>query len=375
MKITDVKIFSAEVKLKQPVHTAYGSYDSNQFVFVKLCADDGHLGFGEVSCGGTRQYGGFTVDSTVDNIRRFFAPQLIGADPLNIGRIIMKLRYPISRSQEEREISGRAAVDTALHDLVSRKLGIPTCYLLGGRLIDEIRVSGIVSNPSLKNAAQEAAIQVDHGYQSIKVKVGFDMEGDVERFKAIRAAVGPDTTLWIDPNEQLSVTESIRMIEKLSKHGLSYVEQPVPGWDLKGMARIRRMFDSQIKIIADQSVFSVNDAVRVIETSAADVINLKTMRTGITDSKRILWLAEAAGLQCKLGTGGEAGVGVAAGLQLLASASNVNAETSEIRLASLGKTLVRGLQSKDKWGAIWEVPRGPGHGVEVIEAELREHKA
>ncbi len=374
MKITDIKIFSAEVKLKQPVNTAYGSYDANQFIFVKLCSDEGHVGFGEVSCGVTRQYGGFTVQSTVDNIRRFFIPQLVSADPLNIGRIITKLRYPISRSQEEREISARAAVDTALHDLVSRKLGIPTCYLLGGRLIDKIRVSGIVSDPSPKKAAQEAVKQVDHGYASIKVKVGMDIEKDVERFRAIRTAVGPDTSLWIDPNEQLTVTESIKMIEKLSKYGLSYVEQPVPGWDLKGMTRIRQRFDSQIKIIADQSVFSVYDAIKVIEANAADIINLKIMRTGITDSKRITWLAEAAGLQCKLGTGGEAGVGVAAGLHLLASASNINTDTSEIRLASLRKTLVRGLQSKDKWGAGWEVPNGPGHGVEVLEGELQEHK-
>jgi L-alanine-DL-glutamate epimerase-like enolase superfamily enzyme len=255
--------------------------------------------------------------------------------------------------------------------LIGKALKVPVSVLLGGSNPNATRVPvavEIAGGPPDKMAETCLAF-MQKGVRAFKPKIGGDPDADADRLLAIREAVGTNVSIRADANQGYSPKEAIRLCRLAEKRniGLELLEQPVAAWDLQGMAFVRNSVDTLIE--ADESCFSIHDAMQVVRAGAADVLNIKIGKAGgLYAAKKIAAIAEAAGLKCVLGTAFGLGTEIAAKAHLFASTACVvdAVEFTEIGhhgnflLPPHDQTLTLPLED----GCL-PVPNGPGLGVSL----------
>ena len=170
--------------------------------------------------------------------------------------------------------------------------------------------------------ARDSIHAVKRGFETLKIKVGKDAAMDLERMKAIRKAVGYDVDLRIDANQGWSPKEAVKVLTDMEDAGLNieFVEQPVKAHDIEGMKFVTDHV--AIPVLADESVFSPQDALSILQQHAADFINIKLMKTGgLYNALKICSIAEVYGVECMIGCMLEAKVSVNAAVHLAAAKS------------------------------------------------------
>lgn len=314
MKITDIKIGRISVPLKKPFKTALRTVNSVEDVIIKIETDTGHVGYGEAPPTGVIT--GDTTGAIIGAIEDHIKKHLIGMDIENLEEIMLKLDKSIVKNT-----SAKAAVDIAIYDLYGQLHNAPVYKLLGGyrkEITTDITIS--VNDP--EEMAQDSIEAINKGYKTLKIKVGKDATLDLERMKAIRDAVGYDVDLRIDANQGWNPKEAIYTLRKMEDAGLNIelVEQPVAAHDFEGLKLVTD--NISIPVLADESVFSPRDAMQIIQMRAADLVNIKLMKTGgIHNALKICSAAEIYGVECMIGCMLEAKVSVAAAVHLAAAKS------------------------------------------------------
>jgi muconate cycloisomerase len=168
---------------------------------------------------------------------------------------------------------------------------------------------------------------VQLGWRAIKVKVGRHAhpQTDVDRLRAVREAIGPDVWLSVDANGGYTVEQAVWVAPRLEKLNVALFEQPTRRGDHVAMAEVRQR--SGIPIMADESVFTPQDALEVIRHRAADVLSLYPGKHGgIRMTQHIATLAEAAGVPCTIGSNLEREVATAAMAHVTACTPNIQCE-------------------------------------------------
>jgi L-alanine-DL-glutamate epimerase-like enolase superfamily enzyme len=292
MKIVAVRAIPYAIPYKKPLRFASGSIEVADNVLVQVETEDGILGVSEAP---PRPYTyGETQESIVAVIRKIFAPGLIGLSLLDRERI---------RSVVERTIANptaKSAIDMAIWDAIGRTLVVPVHRLLGG-FTDRLRVSHMLGFDDPAKVADEAiALRESFGITSFKVKVGRRPVGlDVAVCRAVRRALGEEVEIYIDGNRGWSAAEAADALRRLTDVGLSRVEELCPADDV--MSRRWLVSQCNVPFVADESVATPADVAREILSGAATAINIKTARTGFSDSLRVSHLAEALGLEAAIG--------------------------------------------------------------------------
>jgi len=355
MKITRVRAYPVNIPLEIAFATSLGPLPSKKgHVIVAVETDEGITGFGEATPDPI--YHGESQETILSVVKEFLAPSLIGADPFDLENILEK---------ENRSIVGNpyacAAIDLALYDIMGKKTDLPACKLLGGRVRDRIPVVFVLSlADKIEDVASQAEDCVERGYKTLKIKVGVDPSLDLERVKVVREAIGNSADIRVDANQGWTPDMAIKLIKKMEKYDLQLVEQPVPGWDLEGMARIAKAVETPV--MADESVFSPQMALRLVKMEAADIINIKIMKPGgLYNSKKIAMIAETADIPCVVGSMLETGIGTAAGAHF-ASANRIVKYPCEMIGPAYFKTDVISEDMKPRDGFV-PVPLKPGLGV------------
>jgi len=211
----------------------------------------------------------------------------------------------------------KAAVDVALHDLVARRLGVSLQAFLGST-VSTVRTDVTLSVGDADALAAAATARVADGFDVLKVKVGTDAAGDVERVRRVRAAIGPGPRLRLDANQGWSRRDAVNAIRALEDCDLELVEQPVAAGDLEGMAWVTDRVNTPI--LADESVYGVRDLVAVIRHGAADMVNVKLAKCGgLGPARTLLELAREHGLGTAVGSMMESHVGIGAAAALVAA--------------------------------------------------------
>jgi L-alanine-DL-glutamate epimerase-like enolase superfamily enzyme len=189
--------------------------------------------------------------------------------------------------------------------------------------------------------SRDALRAVEKGFKAVKVKVGVNPKEDIERIRMIREVLGNEIQLRIDANQGWTVEQAVEVLNKVEKFKIQFAEQPVPAEDLEGLVKVRK--DSPIPIMADESVHSPEDAIRLIEAEAADFINIKLMKSGgILKGKKIADVTEAAGVPCMIGCMSESEVGIAAGAHLAAAVRNIRYADLDSDILLRDKLVVKG---------------------------------
>lgn len=311
MKITRIEISELQVPLITPFKTALRTVDSVLDIIVTIHTDTKHTGYGEAPP--TAVITGDTLASIQGAIEHI-GKQLIGRSIDEFNELIHTVQHAIVKNS-----SAKAALEIALYDLYAQNLGKPLYKILGGNqthLTTDLTIS-VDHQEKMLADVQEA---LDRGFTELKVKVGKSIKEDIDTIIKIYKLAGPEIAIRLDANQAWTVKESLHAIRAIEDAGivLDLVEQPVAANDIQGMVEITSKVLSPI--LADETIFTPLDAIKVIQERAADIINIKLMKTGgISNALKILAIADLYNIPCMIGCMLEASVSVTAAAHLAAA--------------------------------------------------------
>ena len=380
--IDRIEIFVTTLPVRLKRIFSSGSYDTGppeqqlgKPVLVKIHAD------GVVGCGQIRPIspGHFVADTThsmVAAIQEIYGPLLIGRQVFDIEAINEAFDARLAGNP-----AARAALDIALYDAMGKALKQPVCNLIGGRCQPRIPLEWSVSladDVSTMIAEAQRAVN-EFGIKVLCLKAA-DRRGwrqDVTNFAAVRRAVGSDVVIGIDPNTGWALADALSAVRALRDLDVGYLEQPVARRDLAGMAEIRREA-AGVPVMADEALFTVQDAYALAQARAVDAFCIKLYKIGgLSVAKKIAAIAEAANVQLNTG-------GLAVQCQLEAAAgAHFHASTPTKRMMGAAEfvfglntiapdPLVPQTDFVVRDGHV-DVPTGPGLGIAIDDAALKKH--
>ncbi|MCG3109435.1 Arabinonate dehydratase [Metallosphaera sp. J1] len=315
MRIQDVKVIHVRLPLKSNYKSWTGDHITQDSIITVISTDSGVAGISSIEPDRPNYSEQswyeilYTINEDIKNL-------LIGEDPFDIPEIIMK----IDKSIYGRFMS-KAAIDIALNDLKAKVLGIPLNSLFGGGK-DMVELIGWIGLLNSQETVAEAIKYIEKGFKTLKVKIGNNIREEVKRIRELRDSIGYDVKIRVDANQALSSKSAIRLARELSKYEIELFEQPVSRDDIEGMAFVNK--NSDIPIMADESVVTPRDLLRVAEAQAASIVKLKVMRQGgITKTKFMFDLCESIGLECIIGHGFSTSLGALAEAHLAFTISSI----------------------------------------------------
>ncbi|NOZ21525.1 MAG: dipeptide epimerase [Planctomycetes bacterium] len=367
MKLTGFHIFHVRIPFKTKFGHAMASRTCSDSIVVRLMADGGAVGLGE---GAPREYvTGETSDSVFREIEAAalaIVDGLTSADPMDFirGELVSLVKGN----------AARCAVELAMLDLASESSGKPIPDLLQRGPIPGFRsrYSGVIGSGSRWKVFISALKMRLYGFRDVKIKVGISPGEDLSTAKTARMVLGRKVDIRADANGAWTIDEAEETLHALSPLGISCIEEPLPKEQNGDLPALREKTD--IPIMLDESLCTMEDAKRAAERGECDLFNIRLSKCGgLTGSLAIAEYAEEHGIRCQLGCQvGETGILSAAG-RLFGSMvpGLVHLEGSyERHLLSEDITNERVRFGFGGWA---DLLPGPGLGVTLDEDALRRH--
>ena len=359
MKITDIKTTPLLVPYSKPFFWAQGVIEGACVVLVEVHTDAGLVGYGESI--------GAPSAEAIQVLLTHAARRCVGRDPFSNARLMSDAYHALFRASgtcSSPRFAGQvlSGLEMALWDVMGKATGRPAHDLLGGAVQDEICYFGFAQGEGPAELAADAARIAREGFEVIYFKVGRGDAQDLAAVAAVRAAIGPDKRLRVDPNEHWTPIHASRMIRKLLEYDVEVVEQPTHAESVSSLAQVRAT--SPISISADQSVFTPYDAYDVCRQQAADMIVIGPHETGgLTRLSKIAHIAEAAGINICLHGLYETGITTCASNQVGATIPNLD-DANQHMTRFLAWDIVKSPDLAPRAGRL-PVIKAPGLGFEI----------
>lgn len=292
MKIVNVRTTPLLVPYKKPYHWAQGVVDAACVVLVEVQTDEGVSGYGE--CIGTPSA------PAIEAYLKLAADICVGRSPFENANLMRETYHSLFKAFGTCSAPRYAGMllsglEMALWDVMGKASGRAVHELLGGALHDDIQYFGFPQGDTAEELSREAGQLADAGCDVIYVKVGRGDALDLAIVEQVRAAIGPERRLRLDPNEHWSALVAARLIPKVAKFDIEFVEQPTHCESISALAQVRST--SPVAIAADQAAFTAFDVYDICREKAADLIVLGLHETGgITNFLKAAHIAEAAGI-------------------------------------------------------------------------------
>ena len=311
IKISALEVFKVNIPFRIAFKHSLKSRQNSESIFVKASLDNGVVGFGESL---PRSYvTGNTQDAVYKQLKEFL-PKLKGVE----------LNGPdegdlFTRSLDGIEAEARCALEIALLDCLGKISNRSVHDILGELLNQSFASSAIISGGSALEAAVAAIYFKAKGYRFFKVKVGTD--NDEARVHLVRRLVG-NADIRVDANGAWDVRAALETIEKVRQFNISCVEQPTPKGDFDAMQEVADFCHEPV--MADESLCTVSDALRLAQTKGCDMFNVRLSKCGgIFRSMEIIKIARDYEMGYQIGCHvGESGVLTAAAMHLAAVSKN-----------------------------------------------------
>jgi L-alanine-DL-glutamate epimerase-like enolase superfamily enzyme len=314
-RITHIETIKVLVPIRPllVIQSSQGPHSASPFLLVKLHTEDGNIGIGEASC--TLLWSGEDHHNAAHCIQHCIAPAIVGMEITDFSALFSSIEMAVQGMPFT-----KSAVQMAVWDAYAKHYDQPLWQILGalGILDTKVPIKFSISGTSPSRAAEIAHFALNHGFQTMKVKVGIpSSEGkrwqhDLDRVMAVREAVGPEVMLGVDANGGWTAEEAVPAIKDLMEAAnISFVEQPVPGPDHAGMHQVRKQ--TGLPVIADESLFEPHHADALTEARAADIFSVYVGKSGgIQGALQMSAVGRATGIHTLLGSNLELGVGSAA---------------------------------------------------------------
>ncbi len=382
MRIASIETFLLEAPIQPGFGWSQGWTEKRQVGLVKLVTDDGIVGWGEGLHG-----------PSVRIVHEEFAPLLLGADPMQRNLLWQAMFRLLYNGNVAGGIGGSAisAVDTALWDIAGRASGLPVSALLGGKVRDRIAVYATGLYYTEENLASdgrvipqrlldEARMYVDLGFAGMKTKVGgLPLAQDVRRVAALREAIGPDIYLMVDANQAYNATTAIRIGRELAGLDVYWFEEPVNAKDVEGYLQVKAALPMAIaggENLRTRYEFKDFIGRRCVDIIQPDVV----MAGGITEMHRVASMANAFGILFNPHVWGSP-VMIAASLHVASAVpecppARTPRPYQQEPVMEFDRTpspIREGIAEPfDQSGGFLDVPSGPGLGVDIDEAAVRQ---
>lgn len=337
---------TTRIPLQRPFAISRGTMTETQLVHVRLTLD-GKTGWGEgcPSPGVT----GETLAETTAALARLEADRL---DPTELEASLEAI--------SSLPPAARSAVDLALHDLAGRLEGRPVHDLLGIPVGDDWTAATVtLTDPA--DARAQAEQWLSRGFLRLKLKVG-DPSGVLELIDAVREMLPdetfewlPEAEIWVDANEALDLASARELLPSMAERGVRLVEQPLPGEDLEGLAKLAA--ETPIPLVVDEGIQGPGDLATLETIEGPIVVNVKVQKVGgLAPAKATIEAAKHQGRDVLVGCNIESGLGIAAGCHLLGAVDHTDLD-GNLFLAQDPFPLAR------QGPGHATTPEGPGLGV------------
>jgi len=333
------------------------------FVICRLIADDGNIGTGEAFVWLPET--GVSPEQIIDAIDHALGRYVLGESPFNVERIRHRMECNVARNEV-----AKGLLDMACYDLMGRIAGRPASDFMGGRSVDKIPLAALIPLMDVDSMAGFAEYFHGEGVQTLRIKLGNNIQEDEKIIRRIREALGDNVRLRVDYNGAYSATEAVRAIKAIEPFGIDFAEQPVRASEYVGMAYVQKRVDTPL--MAHEGCFSLQDIVTLMELGAIGVVGINSERPGgVTSALRAIACAE------------QRGMGVVIHNQTLGIASATQIHLAAARHHSLGHAaelfghvmleddLI--IEPIDYSSGFATVPQGPGWGVSLDEDALKKY--
>lgn len=360
MEITDIKTFAVDC------------FRTN-WVFVKVCTDEGIDGVGEA----TLEYKEKALFGAIEHIKEY----LVGKNPLNIEQHWHNIYRDAYWRGGAVLMSALSAVETALWDILGKSLGVPVYQLMGGKVHDKVRIyvngwfAGANTPKEFGEKAKEAvkkgvtAMKWDpfgKNYMEISNK---DLNNALECISEVRSAVGDDVDLLIEGHGRFNIPTGIMIAKELEQFHPMFFEEPVPPDNLDAIKAVKDK--SPVAVSAGERLYTRWDYKRMFDLMATDYIQPDISHAGgIMELKKIA--AEAECRYIPFAPHNPSGpVANAATLQLAASCPNFCIlEIMYSDVVYRKDVTNENLEYRDGY---MKIPDKPGLGIELNEEECLKH--
>ncbi len=310
--IKSIKYKKMNIEMLKPFKIALGSTNYYEGYIVEIIADDGVTGYGEAAP--VPIITGESMGS-VEYELSLFSKILVNEDesPERLNEIM--------KSYAKSSKASRSAIDMAIYDIIAKRANIPLFKMIGNYR-NEFPTSYTVDLVSPEKARVQAIDYINLGIKIFKIKLGSGFNEDYERVKVVRSVVG-DKEIYVDFNQSYDQKKAVKLANEIEKFNVTIIEQPVNAGDVKGLKYVRN--NTSIYVMADESAYTPEDAINLINYDAVDMINVKLMKSGgITDALKIVDIAGAANIKAMIGCMVETKIGNTAALNIALGRKNVD---------------------------------------------------
>lgn len=354
-RIKDIKVWREDLANTKPYTIAYKTTDEVHSGFVEITLENGTTGMG---AGNPSEYvTGENLDQCMKALEEKNIQFLIGRDV----REIHQLTYEIWQKMPNNP-AARAALDIALYDAFTKHLGVPLVKYLGQK-IKSMPTSNTIGIMNVEETLKEAEDYGKRGFTVLKVKLGINLEEDIERMVKLREKFGNKFTIRIDANQGYTTEKTIEFYNKTKHLNIELIEQPLKA---KAIDEMKKLPEEIRKVIAaDESLISPKDAIELIKPpSASGIFNIKLMKCGgVSQALKIAEIAALENVELFWGCNEESIISITAALHAAFSCSHTKYIDLDGSL-DLGKDVVKGgFILKD---GVMYCNDKPGLGVERI---------
>ena len=370
VEITRVEAIPLRLPFKAPFKMPgiQAERSSIDVLIVKIHTSEGVVGIGETQAW-RRQGSAEILPNLAYLVEEIFQPLMIGRSPFDLNAIVSLLDDCVYNS-----LYAQAAVGDALYDVAGRLLNVPVYDLLGGKCRDRIRVGTILSMTTSPEALiEEAQEYYARGYRHMRLKIGMDPGADVRNLDRLRSHFGSKIVIRADANASMRFDTALRLLQKFEPYDLDAVEQPVPLWDLDGLAALSRAV--RIPVAADEALSTDHSLIEIIRRRAAAMIQTKIAKNGgILGCRRLWTIAGAAGLGIFPGNHSSTSIATASVAHLCASWPGPLCEGDFAHgiLEVLASDIVTSPVRFENGEIV--VPDGPGLGIELDEEKVAAYR-
>jgi L-alanine-DL-glutamate epimerase-like enolase superfamily enzyme len=333
MKIKDVKVWNADLGNTKPYTIAFKTVDQVRNAFVEIILENGVTGIGS---GNPSEYvTGENLNQTIEVLQEKNLDFLVGRDIREVNQLLFEVLQKFPKNP-----AARAALDIALHDAFAKFLGVPLVKLLGQK-IKTLLTSNTIGIKNVEETLKEAIDYEKQGFKVLKVKLGKDLEEDIERLAKLREKFGKKMVIRIDANQGYSVQQTIDFFNRTKRLDIELIEQPLPAKMVKEMKGLPD--EVREKIAADESLLSPKDAIELVKSPrACGIFNIKLMKCGgVSQGLKIADIALHENVDLFWGCNDESAVSITAALHAAFACSNTKYIDLDGSL-DLGNDIVKG---------------------------------
>jgi L-Ala-D/L-Glu epimerase len=271
MKIKSIQVWSADLGNTKPYTIAFKTITEVRNVFVEIKLENGIAGIG---AGNPSEYVvGETIEQSIEALEEKNLEFLIGRDIRHLNQLTFDVwsNFPDNPA-------ARAALDIALYDAFTKFLDVPLVKYLGQK-IKKLPTSNTIGIKNVEETLREAEEYIQRGFRVVKLKLGKNLDEDVERVLKLRERFGNTIVIRVDANQGYNVHDTIQFYGRVYDFDVELIEQPLPAKDIADMKALP--IDVREVIAADESLLTPVDAIELIKPpKASGIFNIKLMKCG-----------------------------------------------------------------------------------------------